>query len=54
VYRASIGHAAARDELERHAGKQFDVRVVEALITVLDRDFQLTRLARRSLATPSG
>jgi diguanylate cyclase (GGDEF)-like protein/putative nucleotidyltransferase with HDIG domain len=52
VYRSSIGHAAAREELERHSGTQFDRRVVEAFITVLDRDFPLTRLARRSLASP--
>ncbi len=34
-YRASIGHAAAREELERCAGTQFDGRVVDALLAVL-------------------
>lgn len=38
AYSASIGHAAARCELERCADSQFDPRVVKALITVLERD----------------
>lgn len=54
VYRASIGHAAAREELERNAGTQFDPDVVDAFIAVLDRDVPLTHLARRSLASPTG
>jgi diguanylate cyclase (GGDEF)-like protein len=37
-YRSSIGHAAAREELTRCAGSQFDERVVEALIAALGRD----------------
>ena len=37
VYRDSIGGAAARDELRRGAGSQFDSVVVEALLHVLDR-----------------
>jgi diguanylate cyclase (GGDEF)-like protein/putative nucleotidyltransferase with HDIG domain len=38
VYRASIGPSAAREELRRCAGSQFDGRVVEALLSVLDRE----------------
>lgn len=37
-YRASIGHEAARAELQRFAGSQFDPAVVEALRTVLGRE----------------
>jgi len=37
-YRDSVGHAAARAELRRHAGRQFDARVVEAFLAVLDRE----------------
>jgi diguanylate cyclase (GGDEF)-like protein/putative nucleotidyltransferase with HDIG domain len=37
-YRDSIGHAAARAELERCAGTQFDERVVQAFLTALDRE----------------
>jgi diguanylate cyclase (GGDEF)-like protein len=37
-YRESIGHTAARTELVRCAGSQFDHRVVAALIAVLERD----------------
>jgi diguanylate cyclase (GGDEF)-like protein len=36
-YRSSIGHAAAREELARCAGSQFDERVVQALIAALGR-----------------
>ncbi|GAC1319515.1 MAG: hypothetical protein NVSMB25_10430 [Thermoleophilaceae bacterium] len=35
AYRPSLGHAAARAELVRGAGTQFDVRVVAAFIAVL-------------------
>lgn len=38
AYRDSIGHAAARSELARCAGSQFDERVVSALIAALGRD----------------
>ncbi|MGI9095473.1 MAG: bifunctional diguanylate cyclase/phosphohydrolase [Thermoleophilaceae bacterium] len=38
AYRTSIGHAAARAELRRAAGSQFDARVVEALLAVLGHD----------------
>jgi HD-GYP domain-containing protein (c-di-GMP phosphodiesterase class II) len=34
----SLGHAAARRELERCAGTQFDRDAVEALIAVLTRE----------------
>ncbi len=37
AYRASIGHAAARAEVERCAGSQFDPEVVHALLAVLER-----------------
>jgi diguanylate cyclase (GGDEF)-like protein/putative nucleotidyltransferase with HDIG domain len=35
VYRKSIGTHAAREELNRHSGSQFDPRVVEAFLQVL-------------------
>ena len=38
AYRSSIGHAAARAELRRCAGSQFDAGAVDALLAVLDRD----------------
>jgi len=38
AYRSSIGHAAARAELARCAGSQFDARVVNALLQALDRN----------------
>ncbi|HXN36707.1 MAG TPA: diguanylate cyclase [Solirubrobacteraceae bacterium] len=44
AYRASIGPTAAREELRRCAGSQFDARVVEALLTVLDREGERLRL----------
>ena len=37
VYRRSIGHKAARNELRRAAGTQFDERVVDALLRALKR-----------------
>ncbi len=37
VYRAAIGHAAARAELEAGAGTQFDAKVVEAFLRAVDR-----------------
>ena len=37
VYRRAIGTAAARDELRACAGTQFDPRVVQAFLGVLDR-----------------
>ena len=37
VYRAAIGRDAARDELRRGAGGQFDARVVQAFLAVVDR-----------------
>jgi diguanylate cyclase (GGDEF)-like protein len=40
AYRASIGHAAARAELLRCAGSQFDERIVAALLAVLERESQ--------------
>jgi diguanylate cyclase (GGDEF)-like protein len=38
VYRPAIGDVAAREELRRGAGTRFDGEVVEALVTVLDRE----------------
>ena len=38
AYSASLGHDAARAELERCAGAQFDPRVVKAFLAVLQRD----------------
>ena len=37
VYRASIGGKAARTELLRCAGSQFDSRVVAAFLSALER-----------------
>jgi len=50
AYSPSLGHEAARAELERCAGAQFDPRVVEALLAVLTRDTEhaQTALARLS------
>jgi HD-GYP domain-containing protein (c-di-GMP phosphodiesterase class II) len=42
-YRLSIGFEAAREELRRCAGSQFDPRVVDALLGVLDREPQRAR-----------
>jgi HD-GYP domain-containing protein (c-di-GMP phosphodiesterase class II) len=44
-YRGSIDHAAARLELERCAGSQFDPRVVEALISLLERESERADVA---------
>jgi HD-GYP domain-containing protein (c-di-GMP phosphodiesterase class II) len=38
AYRLSIGTGAARAELERCSGTQFDLDVVRALFAALDRD----------------
>jgi diguanylate cyclase (GGDEF)-like protein/putative nucleotidyltransferase with HDIG domain len=38
AYSPSIGHTAARAELERCAGAQFDARVVEAFLAALQHD----------------
>jgi HD-GYP domain-containing protein (c-di-GMP phosphodiesterase class II) len=38
AYRPSIGPLAARAELERFTETQFDTRVVNALLTVLERE----------------
>lgn len=37
-YRSGRSHAEARDELLRCSGRQFDPRVVEALVAILDED----------------
>jgi len=45
AYSPSIGHEAARAELERCAGSQFDPRVVAALLAVLERDSERAHAA---------
>jgi HD-GYP domain-containing protein (c-di-GMP phosphodiesterase class II) len=40
VYRSALGEEAARAELRGGAGTQFDRRVVEALLTALERERQ--------------
>jgi putative nucleotidyltransferase with HDIG domain len=45
AYSPSIGHTAARAELERCAGTQFDARVVQAFIAVLERDAEHSEVA---------
>jgi len=45
AYSPSIGHAAAHGELERCAGAQFDLRVIEALLAVLRRDAEHAQAA---------
>ena len=49
AYRASLGPDAAHAELERCAGTQFDVRVVRALLDVLERETE--RAAAETAAT---
>lgn len=44
-YRSSLDHTAARVELTRCAGTQFDARVVEALIAVIERESERAVLA---------
>jgi diguanylate cyclase (GGDEF)-like protein/putative nucleotidyltransferase with HDIG domain len=44
-YRSSLDHEAARAELERCAGTQFDPRVVRALLTLLEREPERAELA---------
>lgn len=38
IYRAALGHEAAREELQRAAGTQFDRHVVDAFLVALDRE----------------
>jgi diguanylate cyclase (GGDEF)-like protein/putative nucleotidyltransferase with HDIG domain len=49
-YRVSIGHGAARTELERCAGTQFDEQVVDALLSVFAAE---AKNAERTLAYAS-
>jgi putative nucleotidyltransferase with HDIG domain len=44
-YRSSLDHEAARVELERCAGTQFDPRVVRALLSLLEREPERAQLA---------
>jgi diguanylate cyclase (GGDEF)-like protein/putative nucleotidyltransferase with HDIG domain len=44
-YRSSLDHEAARAELERCAGTQFDPRVVRALLSLLEREPERAQLA---------
>jgi diguanylate cyclase (GGDEF)-like protein len=53
AYSPSIGHTAARAELERCVGTQFDARVVQAFLAALERDAEhaesaLARLSQLS------
>jgi diguanylate cyclase (GGDEF)-like protein len=50
AYRDSIGHAAARAELRRCAGSQFDAAVVEAFLGCLERE---SERARELLSAPA-
>jgi diguanylate cyclase (GGDEF)-like protein/putative nucleotidyltransferase with HDIG domain len=45
TYRSSMAHSAARAELERCAGTQFDAAVVAALVGVLDRETEHADMA---------
>jgi diguanylate cyclase (GGDEF)-like protein len=53
AYSASIGHSAARAELERCAGSQFDPRVVKALLAALERDVERAQAALANLTQAS-
>ena len=44
-YRSSMGHTAACAELERCAGTQFDPRVVQALLALLEREAERAETA---------
>jgi HD-GYP domain-containing protein (c-di-GMP phosphodiesterase class II) len=44
VYRRSIGEKAARNELRKGSGSQFDERVVDALLHALKRDQAVLRV----------
>jgi HD-GYP domain-containing protein (c-di-GMP phosphodiesterase class II) len=44
-YRSAIDHVAARAELERCAGTQFDRNVVEAFLAVLRRETKRAEMA---------
>jgi diguanylate cyclase (GGDEF)-like protein len=50
AYRSSIGHAAARAELRRYAGSQFDGLVVEAFLGCLERE---SERAQELLSSPA-
>jgi diguanylate cyclase (GGDEF)-like protein/putative nucleotidyltransferase with HDIG domain len=45
AYRASMDHTAARAEIERCAGSQFDPRVVRALVALLEREGERATVA---------
>jgi diguanylate cyclase (GGDEF)-like protein/putative nucleotidyltransferase with HDIG domain len=53
-YRRSIGHGAARTELRRCAGSQFAPHVVEAFLTILDRESRRAEnLLAREASSPA-
>ena len=49
AYRSSIGHDAARAELRRGAGSQFEPGVVHALLAMLDRDSDGARVEKAAV-----
>jgi HD-GYP domain-containing protein (c-di-GMP phosphodiesterase class II) len=53
AYRPSIGQAAARAELERCSGAQFDPVVVDALLKVLQRDSERVRTVPEGRGAPT-
>jgi diguanylate cyclase (GGDEF)-like protein len=53
AYRPSIGQAAARAELERCSGAQFDPVVVRALLKVLQRDSERVGTAPKGRGAPT-
>jgi diguanylate cyclase (GGDEF)-like protein len=53
AYSPSIGHSAAGAELERCAGTQFDPRVVNAFLAVLERDGEHAQAALAHLSQAS-
>jgi diguanylate cyclase (GGDEF)-like protein/putative nucleotidyltransferase with HDIG domain len=53
AYRKSIGHSAARAELQRCADTQFDQRVIDAFLAALERESDRAEVALVTSATAS-
>jgi response regulator RpfG family c-di-GMP phosphodiesterase len=51
-YREALSETKAIDELLRRAGRQFDPRVVDAFLAVVDRDESIAAAAAPSLTQP--